>query len=203
MELFLLGTFWFWALIIAEIVMLFVFIANENGSGAFVSLLIFGACIHFMGDVDLFAMVKNDPLIAGVVILSYIILSIPWGVFRWVLFCRDRVEDYNNLKQEFLAKNGYADEKVVPSELRKKWIDYLSSLRNKSFADAPRVRDHKSMIVRSMSLWVVDLVWFVLGDMCVRIWKAIYNRIAKTLQKIADDIFSKANISEDLDIDEE
>ena len=30
-ELFVVGTFWFWALIAAEILLLFVFVSNENG----------------------------------------------------------------------------------------------------------------------------------------------------------------------------
>mgnify|MGYP001296990305 CR=1 FL=1 len=47
-ELFVIGTFW-WALIVAELVLLFIFIENENGVGATVSLIIFAACLQWLG----------------------------------------------------------------------------------------------------------------------------------------------------------
>ena len=61
-------------------------------------------------------------------------------------------------------------------------------------------RQNKAFITRSMTLWLIDLVWFILGDMCVRIWKHIYNRIAGMLQHISDSIYSKSNINDDLDM---
>lgn len=205
-ELIAAGTFWFWAIIVAEIVLLFVFINYENGIGALVSLVAFCACLQFFGDTDLVALVVQNYLWTGVIIAGYIALSIPWGVFRWSMYCRDQLEVYEDSKAKFLLEKGLANTKIVPIEHREEWKRFVASTQSwstkRTIADSPLAREHKSFIIRSMSLWVIDAIWWILGDMCVRIWKNIYNRITGLLQHISDNMFSNSNISKDLDTED-
>ena len=202
-NLFVAGTFWFWALIIAEMVLLFVFVNYENGVGALVSLIAFACCLQFFGDTDLWKLVSENPLWTGVILAGYLLLSVPWGVFRWAMFCRDKLEDYEDKKADFLRKKGQPNAKVVPVEFREEWKQYVANTKDyhtgQTIADPPLARQHKGFITRAMALWVIDAVWWILGDMCVRIWKTIYNRIAGMLQHISDSMFSKSKISDDLD----
>jgi len=206
-ELFTAGTFWFWAIIIAEIVLLFVFVNYENGLGAFVSLLTFVVCLQVFGDVDLITLVTQNYLWTGVIIGSYITLSVPWGIFRWAMYCRDRLEAYEDKKAEFLLEKGLTNTKIVPAEYREEWKRSVELTKDyytkRTIADAPLAREHKSFITRSMSLWAIDAIWWILGDMCVRIWKNIYNRITGLLQHISDNMFSNSNISKDLDVNDD
>lgn len=201
-ELFLVGTFWFWVLVLAEIVLLFMFVNYENGIGALVSLVVFGCCLHFASDVNMIKLLMENPLLIGVVFGAYVVLSIPWGTFRWALFCRDKVELYEEKKGQFLRSHHIPNAKVVPPEHRDEWFEVVESTRDpytkQTIADPPLARHHRGFITRAMALWPVDAVWWILGDMFVRFWKTIYNRIAGMLQHISDSMFRRTNIAEDL-----
>ena len=202
LELFVFGTFWFWMLVVAEIVLLFMFMEYENGIGATASLLVVGALLQWCGDVNIIAFVMENPLKIAVLISAYFALGGIWGVCKWWIFCRDRLEEYEEARSEFLAENGRAGEKSVPPELRKKWKEKLESrcrYSSPSLAEAPRVRDHKGKVLRWMTFWWVSMVWSLINDFVKRGMKAIYNRISSFMQHISDSIFAKANIKEDLE----
>jgi hypothetical protein len=201
LELFVIGTFWFWALIIAEIILLFVFIENENGIGATVSLIIFGCLLQFCGNVDLIGFVMSNPLSILAVVGAYFALGAFWGAVKWWIFCRDRKEEYDDAKAEFLAAKGHPGAKVVPVELRAEWKELLEGRaysRGRTLADTPRVRDNKARVMRWMTFWPVSLIWSLINDFVKRVFRTIYQKIAGILQQIADNVFG--SVKDDLEI---
>ena len=205
MELFLVGTFWFWALVVAEIILLFIFIENENGIGATISMIVFGCCLQFFGNVDFFNYMIENPLSIAIVVASYFLLGAIWGCVKWWIFCRDRWEEYLEMKEDFLRSKGLPPgTKVIPDEHKLEWTRKLKehgSYRGRTLAQSPRVRDNKGKILRWMSFWPVSLIWSLINDFVKRIFKTIYQKIAGFLQRIADNMFAGAN--EDLADEEE
>jgi len=193
-ELFVIGSFWFWMLIAAEIIMLFVFIDNENGVGATISVVAFGALLQWFGNVDIIHYVQGHPLFILSCAGAYFALGAVWGVIKWWIFCRDRLEEYEEAREKFLKSKGQpTGTKVVPPELRPEWRNYLD--RNKDYRTGdnlsvpPQVRTHKAKIMRWMTFWVVSIIWSFINDFVKRIFRTIYQRLSTFLQRISDNMF--------------
>lgn len=202
-ELFVIGSFWFWMLILAEIIMLFVFIDNENGIGATISVAVFAALLQWFGNVDIIHYVQGHPLFILSCAGAYFALGAVWGVVKWWIFCRDRLEEYEEARDKFLKENNQpTGTKVVPPELRQRWKDYLE--RSKSYRDSstlgqpPQVRDHKAKIMRWMTFWVVSIIWSFINDFVKRVFRTIYQKLSNFLQTISDNMFG--NVKDDFDI---
>jgi hypothetical protein len=206
-ELFMIGTFWFWALIAAEIILLFMFVEYENGFGATASLLIFGAALQWCGDVDLIGFAFGNPLRLAIVVAAYFLLGGVWGTIKWWIYAKDRLEEYEELRDEFLRDKNLPTGTAVPVEFRKEWKERLERRRGyregRTLAEAPTARDNKSRIMRWMSFWPISMLWSFLDDFIKRVFKTIYHRISSFLQRISDNIFAKSTASEDLDFEED
>lgn len=210
LELFVVGTFWFWALLIAEIVLLFVFVEYENGIGATVSLAVFLGLLQFFGDVDIITFVRSHPFIVAGCVLAYFVLGAVWGIIKWSIFCHDVLEEYEDAKSEWLRDRGQpSGTKVVPPELRADWSRHLNNQTNAyrggkyiRLGEAPLVRNHKSQIMRWMTFWVVSIIWSFINDFVKRVFRSIYQWMAEFLQRISDNMFAKSNIQEDTKIPE-
>lgn len=194
-EIFVIGSFWFWALILAELLLLFVFVEFENGVGATVSLLVFGACLQWLGDVDIIKYVYQHPAYAAAALCAYFALGCVWGAVKWWLYCHDLLDQYNEVKTEWLRDNGIRDQ-AIPEDRREEWQDYLYRNYPSLRTLPPLVREHKARIMRWMALWVISMIWSLVNDFLKGMWKAIYRRIANWLQSIADKAF--AGIKNDL-----
>jgi hypothetical protein len=195
LELFVVGTFWFWAFVILELVLLFAFIEYENGVGATVSLIIFACCLQWLGDVNLIGFVVANPLKLLAVVAAYFVLGGAWGAVKWWILIGDRLHEYKELKEEFLVARGLpAGTKVVPAERKAEWKEKLEHHRDYSrggglLSDAPRVRSNKGRILRWMTFWPVSLIWSIINDFVKRIFRSIYHRIAGVLQRMSDNMF--------------
>ena len=205
LELFVFGTFWFWVLVVAEIVLLFMFMEYENGLGATASLIVGAVLLQWCGDVDIIGFVTTNPLKVCILVGAYFVLGGIWGVCKWWIFCRDRVESYQELKDDFLRNKGHEGAKVVPVDLRSDWKSKLDANKvyeghsYRTYADAPRVRDHKGKVLRWMTFWWVSMVWSLINDFVKRGMQAIYKRMSSFMQHISDSIFAKANVQDDLE----
>jgi hypothetical protein len=202
-ELFVIGTFWFWMLVAAEIIMLFVFIDNENGIGATISVLVFGALLQWFGNVDIITYIRMNPTFIVSCLAAYFACGAVWGVVKWWIFCRDKLEEYEETRAEFFrSKNIPTSTKVVPPELRQEWKEYLS--RNTPYGQRdkvgqpPQVRDHKAKIMRWMTFWVVSIIWSFINDFVKRVFRTIYLRLSTFLQRISDNMFG--NIKDDFEV---
>lgn len=204
LELFVIGTFWFWALLVLEVIILFAFVEYENGVGATISLIIFACCLQWLGDVDLLGFVFGNPLQLFICVASYFFIGAIWGTIKWWIFCRDRLEEYHELKEEFLISKGLpAGTKVMPQEHKVEWKRKLENYRGYAFrnvgnlSEAPRVKRNKIRIVRWMSFWPVSMIWSIINDFVKRIFKSIYYEISSYLQHISDNMFG--DVQDDLE----
>ena len=204
LELFIAGTFWFWALVAVEIILLFLFVEWENGVSATISLVVFGCLLQFFGNVDIIGFVVANPLQLLAVVGAYFLLGSVWGIVKWYIFCRDRLEEYHDLKAEFLRSKGLPEktDEPIPSQYRAEWKKKLEGRKGYSGSrllnEAPLVRNYKAKVVRWMSFWPISLIWSLINDFVKRICNAIYLRIAKFLQRVSDNIFS--GVQDDLDV---
>ena len=201
-EIFVVGTFWFWALVVSEIILLFAFVNYDNGFGATISLLVFGACLQWFGQVDIIHYVSARPWAVGGALLAYFVLGLTWGIIRWYFFCLDRIRKYKELKNKFLEGKHLPLNTVMPEELRGEWDKVLDTayaegnyLRSR-LSTPPKVGDNKNRIISWMTFWIPSMIWFFINDFVKRVFKEIYQYIHGFLQRIADNMF--AHVDEDL-----
>ena len=202
-ELFVVGTFWFWILVALEIALLFMFVEYENGYGASFSILAFAAALQFLGKVDIIGFMYTNPMKVGLLALSYFAVGAIWGVVKWWIFCCDRLREYEEFKTEFLKENNCAGAKVVPENLRVSFKEALAKHawnRGRDLSKAPSAKENKAKIVRWMTFWWVSLVWSLINDFVKRLFQEIYNRISGFMQHISDAMFNKAGVEADLSV---
>ena len=210
-ELFVIGTFWFWLLIATEIILLFAFIENENGIGATVSVFVFAALLQWFGNVDIISYLRANPMFIVSCLGDHFAPGAVWCIIKWRIFCRDRLEDYEEARAKFLKERGQpAGTKVVPVELRAEWKEAVENsgkygygysgykVSTKISADPPQVREYKSQIMRWMTFWVISMIWSLINDFVKRVFRSIYLKLATFLQSISDKMWR--NVKGDFEV---
>ena len=196
--------FWIWALIIIEVILLFIFVEHEQGIWATVSFVTFLGLMQWFG-VDVFGYAYNNPLNVGIFALSFIAIGAGWACAEWRWYCKDARAEYDNRKIEFLEDQGLKNvtkTTEVPVHLRTKWKGIVEGTQNyktrRTIADAPRIRDNKARWMRWATLWPIGMVWSSIDNFVVRTWNNIYEALGGMLQNMSDSFFSST--SNDLEI---
>lgn len=188
MELFVLGSFWLVALVLVEIVLLFVFMEYENGIGATISVLVFLACIQFLGNVDLITFASQHPWYTCGIVGSYFGLGIVMGCVKWYFYCHDIMREFKQFRDDWLEGQG-VDPGSVPGDLKAEWKTHLDHWRKDYRNLPPKARKNVGRITRWMGFWPVVLIVSLFHDFLKRIWLEIYHALGRWLQKISDNIF--------------
>lgn len=182
-QIFAFGSFWFWAAILAELVLLFLFNYKQNGIGALWSVVIFLCSLQFLGDINIIQYVKQNPIIVVSFLLAYFAFGVVWAIFKWWLYCSDVYQSYIEDKERFFKRKGISLTEASDEDV-KLWKEQTS-------IKVPQVVDHKSDIMRWVNMWVISLLWSLFNDMFRRIGVTIYRKIAGLLQSISDKRFAE------------
>lgn len=105
LELFLVGSFGFWALIVfASIILLY---CAENDRGGVATLTVIGSLclLNWFGNVPVFSYLLHNPWIVIPGIIGYFALGTLWAVAKWFFYVRDQRSRYDALKTKFIADN--------------------------------------------------------------------------------------------------
>jgi hypothetical protein len=188
-EIFIIGTFWFWALIVLSACALFALIEYERVGWATITILFVLALLHFFGDFSVISHIKANPGTFALLVLGYFAVGTVWAIIKWWFFVKRLRRKYDEAKAEFLEKNGVQG-MDIPSELKAKWLEqtrFLTEGRHGiHVAERPRARRHKGRILCWMTYWPWSAVWTIIDDPIKRIFREIYHYIQGLLQRIAD-----------------
>jgi hypothetical protein len=205
LEIFAVGTVWFWLLVTAELALLFLFTEYENGFAATASIVAFLAALQFLGGVNVIGFALAKPHYLVPLVAPYLLLAVAWGIFKWRKLVKDRLRQHDELFAEFLRDcNLPPTTTLLPVEYRVAWkkkVDRTEDYKTgQTVADVPLAKQHKSRIVRWMALWPFSVALYFFKDMVTEIFLALYTRLATFLQRIADNIYAKANVKQNLEI---
>lgn len=166
MQLFLFGTFWFWAIIIAVVVIVIYLIEvvyelelseePHGGWAAFVIIITLALLVIF-GNWESFQKVlmfiRDHPLISLGYLASYIFVGIVWSFFKWY----DHLKKMRNILRE--AKKIYAA-KVV---------------------EIPKFNDHVDFIVTWAMYWPFSILWALTKD-CFKLFRNWFSFLVERLR---------------------
>ena len=197
LELFAVGTFWFWTLVVAEIILLFIFTENENGMASTASILVFGGMLQWGSGIDIIGFAFANPVKLASIVLAYFAAGALWGTCKWWLKVRDKIEEASEHRDAWFKRKGYTYPPAKGSDEATEWKDE----RQRSGMILPRIKDHKGDFFRWMSFWWISMIWSLFADFIKGICKAVYRKLAKFLQAMADNMWRKAGFDPDEDDD--
>lgn len=190
-EFFVLWGFWWWALLALIIVADIFFLENDNGTGATISLIIFGAVMIFLGDWNPFPWMAANPLETVGIVLGYFVAGTIWSVIKWYFYCLNIRDRYNELKDEFFKEHGITGNKL-PMTLKKEWKNHTDWVRGLGRGKdiPPSAAKNKGKILTWMTHWPFSAIWTLLNDPIRRVFIWIYKYMASGLQKISNRLFA-------------
>lgn len=198
-ELFLIGTFWFWALVIASWTLLVLLVESENGIWSTVVFVGTLLLLQFLGNSNIIGLIIANPwATVGIIALNFVCGTV-WGIHKWRMKIHDRIDLFYEVKANWLAWSGLSGPNV-PLERQADWEAYLKGqqpgpgslyVRERDLDKPPLARDHKARILTWMTWWLPSLFASFFNDFIRGIYKSIYRRIVSHLQNIANNAYSK------------
>lgn len=188
LELIVVGTLWFWLLILAECGFVVYCAANGKGLSVSVSILLVLVALQLFSNVDVIGHIRDNPVWIILGIVLYAIGGVAWVFPKWWMFVNDHRRKYTELRDEFLEANKLQPGDKIPEELKDTWHNKLN-YRHVSVEFKPNHRHHENRILTWMILWPISLAWTMLNDPVVRFFRYVYGEIAGVLQRISDNAF--------------
>lgn len=216
-ELFIIGTFWFWALVAIEFIALLVFIENEWPGWALFSIIGTFCLLHWCGNLSLITYITANPWMIGIGAIIYILVGAPWGCLKWWFHLRNLRERYIEIRHEWFTilprkiKRGNEPEaeidaykevvaaKKITENAKEYWQKYVEDtygyeMRGGKF-QKPLLRHNKRRIILWMGYWPFSMLWTVINDPVRKLFRQVYHSFEGVLQQITDRVWR--------DIDEE
>lgn len=176
MEFLLVGTFWFWAIVFAEIVLLFTFTCFNNTSWSVFSLIIFASILQWGSKLNIISYVTNNWLQIVAYVVGYFLIGTAWMIARWYLYNKEQYEKIMN----------YVNERWrLP-----RGIDAQRSARDYIKNNRPKPSEKKGLLIDWMTFWWLSIIIYFCSDFVTKIANMIYNFVASTLENISNKIFS-------------
>jgi len=209
LELFVVGTFWFWALIVAEVFWVFGFIKAERGGPAAGGLVVLALVLWLFGDFNVFAYIWAHPWEFAGGVGVYLGVGVVWSLAKWRMICGEIRDKFYDVRDRFMIKHKVTE--TIPAELSDKWLTELQNTdwttgteegwrRRTSINEVadiiPLARNHKDYITFWMGYWPISMFWFFLHDMIEKLFQRIYDFFAGMFQRIANSVF--ANIPDEV-----
>jgi hypothetical protein len=190
-EIFLVGSLWFWVLLVVETVLVLVLLEWDQGTAATLTFLVTLLLLQFMGDVNICGYVVRHPLTVALGAAGYFALGTLWAFARWWFYVREQRGGYDELRAAFLRVHRLEPQSAMPEGLQHQWQRCLArAKKNGRRLDVrPLAAAHKVDILRWMSYWPWSSSWTMLQDPVRKAFLAIYHNIAEHLQEISDRAF--------------
>jgi hypothetical protein len=203
-EIFLVGSLWFWLLLIAETILVFILLEWDKGTIATLTFLATLLLLQFLGDVNVYGYVVQHPLTVILGATGYFTLGTLWAIAKWWFYVREQRSGYDELRSAFLRVHRLeSQQSAMPEGLQHQWQHCLELAKRKGrrLDVRPLAAAHKRTILRWMSYWPWFFSWTVLTDPVRKAFLTIYHNVAEYLRAISDRAFK--GVEADLPLQED
>ena len=162
LEMFVFGTFWFWAFCLIEFIGLMVFVNKEHGFPAFITLLFGIFWFNWVSQIPILRYVIDNPKIIMIGIATYIVIGVVWSIIKYTLHIRKLKREYEN------------------------------KLKTQSYKpDKPDFKSTASEITIWMAYWPFSMLWSVMSDLVINIFETIQDALKGLYKSIYENAFGK------------
>jgi hypothetical protein len=189
--IFVVGSGWFWLLLVAECIIVLVLLEWDQGAIATLTFVATLLLLQFLGDVNIYGYVIRHPETVLMGAAAYFVLGTVWAIAKWWFFVREQRSWYDELRAAFLRLHRLEPQSGMPEGLQHHWQQCLSlGKKNGHRVEVrPSAAGHKRDIVRWMSYWPWSFSWTILKDPVRKAFLTIYHNIAAYLQEISNRAF--------------
>jgi hypothetical protein len=212
-SLFLLGSLWFWIMLVVVSIIIISFDYFDRSGRAFTTMFLFLLAVTYFNE-PVRDYVLHHPLSILLGILAYIAIGAVWMFIRWPLFLldvREAKKEQEIKNEEDWAKELARDEAdrvrratalPVPGRALRYDVDdeqaraglsprakqRITSLtvRGRTIPFPVKMRDHKARVIGWMTYWPWSALWTGLDLVFHRVFQHIYTLFAGRLQAMAD-----------------
>jgi len=155
--IFVVGTFWFWLLLVAAVILLIIALENDAFWKATlvvavtITVLIFMGAGKELGSVG--SAIWHNPGTSVLCVLGYLLVGSGWSVYKWIRFLK-----------EYARNISETDGKIREYELK------------------GLVKNNKTKLINWMTYWPFSMLWAALSDPFHEIYirlTGLYDRLAK------------------------
>ena len=152
------STFWFWGIILIEVVVLFACIEFERSGRAFVSLIVTLFLFKYLLGISVLQYVSAHPVLTLMWLAGYVGVGVGYALVRW---------DLKGAKWRRRYDRGNDEEK------------------HNSLSYRPKAKESKNRIIIWMMYWPISATWWLLSDFVRELFVTIYHYMVTMLDRIA------------------
>lgn len=182
------GSVGFWALVVTIFLLNFYFVELERTFWATVTLIGTFVALAFLGDFNLWHVVRDNPIQAVIAGASYFGIGAVWSIGKWWFYVKEMFGHYTEARNDFMISEGKNPSDAMDQPTKGKWA---MNSQARAYAK-PLIRRHKSQISMWMIYWPWSGVWTLINDPVKKIFARIFHELQGLYQKIADSVYKGA-----------
>ncbi len=198
LELFVIGTLWFWLYAAVVFAVLVALTESEKPGWALSTIIASTVLVTWANGGSPLTWVAHHPVTVVVLVVAYFVGGVLNARYKWGKVVYGKRRELNEEIEKFLKDHGI-EGTVIPPELEEKWFSRISIHRYAAegiLSYKPRLRDHKGQIITWMAYWPWSVFWTLLNDPIRWAFEEIYALIHGWFQSVADDAFKDAPIQQ-------
>ena len=180
------GGLFFWLFVGLMVVLLTTSVHNEKPGTGFLFVAAALVALQFTSDFKPFSWVMANPGLFGLGVLAYIGIAVVWTFAKWYMFSVSAKECYADFRKTWIANLKRPFDVVTDkASLASSFASFYGYRERFGMSVPPSPGDNKGRIMLWMIFWPIDMVWSIINDPVVRIFRWIYQRIVGSLGRIA------------------
>lgn len=128
------------------------------------------------------------PWTLALAVVGWFVAGTAWAIAKWALYAASISRRYRLARSRFLDL-GYDSVPGPHDPGLGRWGDELNRVGLSRSDVPPNVKKSKARILTWMIWWPWSAAWTIINDPVTRIFKTIYYRIARRLQRLSDAMF--------------
>lgn len=198
LALFIIGSFWWYAMSFCWIIWAIVLTERESLTWVIVSLIVYLVFLSFLGRINVFSYVFFNPLYSFLAVLGYFVIGVIWSFVKWWLKVKETAQRFEEAMDKFLKEHQPKEglESVIPMELQKSERsgrilkdEWQSHIQFKDDLKKPLAVKNKEKIAIWIIYWPFSFLWSLINDFVKRLAEQFVIRFQKIYQKISDNAF--------------
>ena len=199
-ELMAVGSTWFWIVVGISAIALIITLTEEGLVWSTTVVIGALAIVGLFTGTSLFAMIYQNLIWFGVILLAYIALGAIWSIIKWYLYLQYVKTELREAKDNFLLDNDIAygeipdnlfdDWKRIAARIIENENGFVGNLDKRSI-QTPSVSPYKWHIIRWMTFCPLSVLWSILDDFIVALYERIYYGIKRILQEMSRRVFDE------------
>lgn len=197
MEVFLVGTMWFWLATATVLIALGVSVFNDSGVFTTIFALVFLAFLQFLAKVNILGFAVHHPLLMVLFIAGYVGIGAFWMLLKWKLLLKAVSRKYSDLRTEWYneAKSDRRYSGMSQDRLFEMFTNSssMSEIRKKfGIRGIPlKVRNEYPTLFYWAIYWPFSAVVTLLNDPIHYVFRSMIRGLSGIMQTMSDKEFNK------------